>query len=187
MGMPAARLGDKTAHGDPLKPGTCSPDVFISGQPAWRALSPAMVQKLLDIFKDTVKNATKAIATANTPAQAEPLKKMKEGVEELLKIMASTDQHACTIVKLVIPDGNGVVINGSTSVFINGLPACRVGDMIIETTSVNSIAKGDNTVLIGSGSSAALDPDVASAIQEKKEAEAEAKKKEEAEKAAAEG
>lgn len=172
MGMPAARLGDSTAHGDPLKPGTCSPNVFIGGKPAWRALSPAMVQQLLDIFKDTLENATKAIVTANTPAQAEPLKKMEEGVSKLLDIMASTDQHACTVVKLVIPDGNGVVINGSTSVFINGLPACRVGDMIIETTSINSIAAGEATVLIGSGPSASINPGVMDAIQAKKDAEA---------------
>lgn len=33
---PAARAGDQTAHGTPLS-GTGSPDVFIEGQPAWRA------------------------------------------------------------------------------------------------------------------------------------------------------
>lgn len=37
MRKPAARLGDMTAHGGPLQPGTGSPDVFIGGKPAWRA------------------------------------------------------------------------------------------------------------------------------------------------------
>ena len=34
----AARLGDPTTHGAPLSPGLGSPDVFIGGQPAWRAM-----------------------------------------------------------------------------------------------------------------------------------------------------
>ena len=35
--LPAARLGDLTAHGTPLGPGPGSPNVLIQGQPAWRA------------------------------------------------------------------------------------------------------------------------------------------------------
>lgn len=36
--MPAAaRVGDLTGHGTPLGPGPGSPDVFIGGEPAWRA------------------------------------------------------------------------------------------------------------------------------------------------------
>ncbi len=35
---PAVRLGDLTAHGNPLAPGTGSTNVFIGGLPAWRAL-----------------------------------------------------------------------------------------------------------------------------------------------------
>ncbi|RQG88004.1 hypothetical protein EA462_14195 [Natrarchaeobius halalkaliphilus] len=37
MGKPAARVGDPTAHGEPLSPGPGSPTVLIGGQPAWRA------------------------------------------------------------------------------------------------------------------------------------------------------
>src|SRR5687767_1534912 len=33
----AARVGDMTAHGSPLGPGTGSLTVLIGGQPAWRA------------------------------------------------------------------------------------------------------------------------------------------------------
>lgn len=39
MGMPAARLGDNTAHGTPLAPGPGSVDVLIGGKPAWRVSS----------------------------------------------------------------------------------------------------------------------------------------------------
>ena len=39
MGMPAARLGDMTAHGSPLAPGIGSPNVLIGNRPAWRALA----------------------------------------------------------------------------------------------------------------------------------------------------
>jgi uncharacterized Zn-binding protein involved in type VI secretion len=59
------------------------------------------------------------------------------------------DNIACTIVKVVIPDGPGVVINGSQTVLIGGFPACRVGDSIQEVTSVNAVAVGCSTVLIG--------------------------------------
>ena len=35
---PAARVGDLTSHGTPLGPGIGSINVFIGGQPAWRAV-----------------------------------------------------------------------------------------------------------------------------------------------------
>lgn len=34
--LPAARLGDMTAHGTPLGPGPGSANVLIEGRPAWR-------------------------------------------------------------------------------------------------------------------------------------------------------
>jgi len=37
MGMPAARVGDITAHGTPLGPGPGCATVLIEGRPAWRA------------------------------------------------------------------------------------------------------------------------------------------------------
>ena len=178
MSKPAARLGDATAHGNPLSPGTCSPDVWIGGKPAWRGLSPAMVQQLLKIFQEVLKRAAEVVASP-VALRAEPLKKMKEAVAEMLSIMASADQHACTVVKVVIPDGTGVVINGSSTVLINGLPACRMGDTILETTSVNTIAAGEPTVLIGSGATAPIDPSVANSIKDyqAKQSEAEGKEK----------
>jgi uncharacterized Zn-binding protein involved in type VI secretion len=94
-------------------------------------------------------DATKALEAPSEALRAKFLKDMTKGVEKMLEVMASTDQHACAVVKLVVPDGNGVVINGSSTVLINNLPACRMGDTIQEATSVNAIAGGDATVLIG--------------------------------------
>ncbi|MDB9526524.1 PAAR domain-containing protein [Oscillatoria sp. CS-180] len=148
-GPPAARIFDATAHGDPLKPGPCSSDVFIGGKKAWRALDPAAAQQLLSLAKKAAKSVTKAANAITEVDRTKHLDDLADTAEEMVKIMGSTDQHACTVVKLLIPDGNGVVIKGSSSVFINGLPACRIGDLIQEVTSVNSIVAGEPTVLIG--------------------------------------
>jgi uncharacterized Zn-binding protein involved in type VI secretion len=148
-GPPAARLLDATAHGDPLKPGTCSPNVWIGGKPAWRALSPAAAAKLLDLAKQAIETVGKALTAFTEADRLKHLDDLKDIALDMAKIMGSTDQHVCTVVKGVIPDGNGVVTKGSSTVLINGLPACRVGDPIQEITSVNSIAAGELTVLIG--------------------------------------
>ena len=62
---------------------------------------------------------------------------------------AAADFHACPLVTGVVPHVGGVVAMGSTSVFINGLPAARQGDMITESAPPNSIAMGCPTVTIG--------------------------------------
>ena len=62
---------------------------------------------------------------------------------------ALADFHACPIVKVLVPDVGGVVVKGSMTVLINNLPAARLGDMIVEATSVNAIVLGEFTVLIG--------------------------------------
>lgn len=148
-GPPAARLGDATAHGDPLKPGPCSPDVLIGGQKAWRALDPSMAQELLNQAKKAAKSAAAAGSALTEADRAKHLKDLADVAQKMASIMASTDQHACTVVKLLIPDGNGVVTKGSSSVMINGLPACRVGDPIQEITSINAITAGAPNVFIG--------------------------------------
>jgi uncharacterized Zn-binding protein involved in type VI secretion len=43
----------------------------------------------------------------------------------------------------------GVVALGSLTVLINGLPAARLGDQVIEASAPNPIAVGEFTVLIG--------------------------------------
>lgn len=62
---------------------------------------------------------------------------------------ALADFHACPIVKVLVPDVGGVVVKGSLTVLINNLPAARLGDVIVEATSVNTIVTGEFTVLIG--------------------------------------
>ncbi len=62
---------------------------------------------------------------------------------------ATVDFHACPLVTGTVPHAGGVVAMGSTTVFINGLPAARQGDMIVESGPPNTIAMGCPTVLIG--------------------------------------
>ena len=62
----------------------------------------------------------------------------------------SADQHACTTVLPIPPHGAGVVVDGSQTVLINDLPACREGDTIVEPVGPpNKISKGESTVIIG--------------------------------------
>lgn len=62
---------------------------------------------------------------------------------------AATDFHACPLVTGVVPHVGGIVAMGSTTVFINNLPAARQGDMIVESGPPNSIVMGEPTVMIG--------------------------------------
>jgi uncharacterized Zn-binding protein involved in type VI secretion len=158
-GMPAARVGDVTAHGSPLIPGPGSMNVMIGGQPAWRGMSAAAIAALAaaatqgaeDIAKATATNAA-AAGTPGAPAAAADLAKtVADTVAKMASLMASSgaDIHACPIVKVLVPDGPGVDITPSQTVMINGLPAGRMGDTIQEATSVNAIAMGLPTVMIG--------------------------------------
>jgi uncharacterized Zn-binding protein involved in type VI secretion len=59
------------------------------------------------------------------------------------------DIHVCTTPLPIPPHGPGVVIDGSTTV-VNNLPACRLGDTILEAVGPpNKIAMGCPTVIIG--------------------------------------
>jgi uncharacterized Zn-binding protein involved in type VI secretion len=62
---------------------------------------------------------------------------------------ATADFHLCPLVDGLKPHVGGVVALGSTSVLINGLPAARQGDQIVEAGAPNAIALGEPTVLIG--------------------------------------
>jgi hypothetical protein len=60
------------------------------------------------------------------------------------------DTHICPIPCPVPPHGPGMVTQGSNSVLINNLPACRVGDKVSEACGgQDPIALGELTVLIG--------------------------------------
>ncbi len=63
---------------------------------------------------------------------------------------AGADIHSCATPSPVPPHGPGVVITGSATVLINMLPACRLGDTILEAIGPpNTIVKGEMTVIIG--------------------------------------
>jgi uncharacterized Zn-binding protein involved in type VI secretion len=62
---------------------------------------------------------------------------------------AAADFHTCPLVTALVPHVGGVVAIGSVTVMINGLPAARQGDMIVESAPPNTIAVGCPTVLIG--------------------------------------
>jgi uncharacterized Zn-binding protein involved in type VI secretion len=67
---------------------------------------------------------------------------------------AMMDQHVCPMVNITGPDGVGMVMMGSPTVLINGMMACRMGDIVMELPGlclgpVNPIIMGCPTVLIG--------------------------------------
>jgi len=59
------------------------------------------------------------------------------------------DRHSCPLATFGVPHVGGPVLEGSRSVFINGRPAARMGDTIIENGPPNTIAAGCPSVLIG--------------------------------------
>jgi uncharacterized Zn-binding protein involved in type VI secretion len=62
---------------------------------------------------------------------------------------ATSDFHTCPLSDGPKPHGGGVVAVGSITVLINGLPAARQGDQVVEASAPNPIALGAFTVLIG--------------------------------------
>lgn len=161
----AARINDPTAHGGTLVPGPPSLNVRIGGQFAWLGMTPAAVAALVKIVTDGLKDIadkTKNLAAAQaltgpqapaavTKATKDLAQAVKDAVSNAIGFMTSSgvSMNICPVVKVLIPDGNGVVITPSNTVFINNWGACRVGDTIQEATSVNTIAMGCPTVIIG--------------------------------------
>ena len=87
-----------------------------------------------------VAKATKDLAAATAKAAADTAGAM---------MSSGVSYNACPVVKVLVPDGIGVDITPSQTVLINNWGACRVGDVIQEVTSVNSIVKGQMNVIIG--------------------------------------
>lgn len=83
---------------------------------------------------------------------------------------AVIDQHACPMANITGPDGVGSVVMGSPTVFINGMMACRMGDIVIEKPGLalgpaNPIIMGCPTVMIGEvGMGAVIAPDAPSGM-----------------------
>lgn len=161
---PAARLGDPVSHPLPplLSPGPGSPNVFIGFQPAWRGV-PAAIAGVLQAAKQVSDAAIQTAEAATAAAAGTPGLPAAKTAEETTKLAAASamgsaitsaaagaDIHTCATPLPVPPHGAGVVINGSTTVRINSLPACRQGDTILEAVGPpNDIAMGFPTVLIG--------------------------------------
>ncbi|MFH7030955.1 MAG: PAAR domain-containing protein [Heteroscytonema crispum UTEX LB 1556] len=169
MSKPAARITDTVAH--PLPPvltgGPGSSNVLIGNLPAWRGVPAGAVsalqsaKKISDTAIQVVEAASKAAAgTPGAPAAiaAEQAAKATSAATMSSMISAAAaaaapsiaDIHQCATPLPIPPHGPGVVIDGSKTVLINGLPACRMGDTILEALGPpNKITKGDSTVLIG--------------------------------------
>lgn len=164
MSKPAARVGDNVAHPLPpvLTPGPGSFNVLIGSRPAWRGIPLAAVAALQSA-KQSSEVRIKAAEAATISAAGTPGAPAAKTSEETLKAteaasMASlitssaggADIHSCLTLLPIPPHGPGVVINGSATVLINGLPACRMGDTILEAIGpTNSIIAGEMSVLIG--------------------------------------
>jgi uncharacterized Zn-binding protein involved in type VI secretion len=161
---PAARVTDAVAHPLPpvLGPGPGSLNVMIGGLPAWRGI-PAATAGVLQSAKeisDTVIVAAEAatVAAAGTPGLpaaelAEQTTKATAAVtmgSMITSMAGGADIHSCETPLPLPPHGPGVVIDGSATVVINGLQACRMGDTILEAVGPpNVIAEGCMTVIIG--------------------------------------
>lgn len=164
---PAARILDPVVHVTPgmLAPGPGSLNVIIGKKPAWRGI-PAATAATLQAAKtasDTRIAAYQAatLAAAGTPGGpaakvAEETGKAAEAAAMSAMISGASggaDIHMCvhmSPVPLPPPHGPGVVIDGSQSVLINGLPACRAGDTILEAFGPpDKILMGEPTVIIG--------------------------------------
>lgn len=164
MSKPAARITDTVAH--PLPPiltgGPGSLNVLIGNLPAWRGMPLAAVAAL-QAAKTTADTAIKTAEAATVAAAGTPGAPAAIAAEQTAKTTAAAsmgalinsasggaDKHVCATPLPIPPHGSGVVISGSRTVLINGLPASRMGDQILEAVGPpNTITKGCPTVLIG--------------------------------------
>lgn len=161
---PAARITDPVIHPLPpvLQPGPGSPTVLIGFLPAWRGV-PAAAAAAIQAANQTANVAIKVAEAATLAAAGTPGAPAAKAAEEATKATLAAqnaslitsaaggaDIHACMTPLPIPPHGPGVVIDGSQTVLINNLPACRVGDTIIEAVGPpNKIAFGCVTVIIG--------------------------------------
>lgn len=68
-----------------------------------------------------------------------------------------TDMHTCPMVTGVVPHVGGPVLPpGEPTVLIGGMPAARVGDMLICVGPPDTIVMGSSTVMIGGAPAARM-------------------------------
>ncbi len=157
-------MGDSVSHPLPpvLGPGPGSTDVMIGNKPAWRGVggaAAAAIKEAKEASDKTIEVAEKATQAASgtpgAPAAKTAEESTKAGAATAMGSMiaaaaGSADQHVCTTVLPIPPHGSGVVVDGSATVMINDLPACREGDTIVEPVGPpNKISMGETTVIIG--------------------------------------
>lgn len=150
-----------------LAPGPGSLTVLIGNLPAWRGI-PAAAAAALQGAKQAADTAIQIAQAATLAAAGTPGAPAAYAAEQAVKatMLASmssaissaaaggSDIHACLTPMPVPPHGPGVVIDGSPTVLINSLPACRMGDTILEAIGPpNKIAMGLFTVIIGQSGS----------------------------------
>jgi uncharacterized Zn-binding protein involved in type VI secretion len=144
-----------------LGPAPGSTDVMIGNMPAWRGVGAAAAADILEAKKASEKaikaaeDETEAATTDKEEAAKEKEDTLKDAEALAMGSMIAgaaglADQHVCTTVLPIPPHGAGVVVDGSQTVLINDLPACREGDTIVEPIGPpNLISKGESTVIIG--------------------------------------
>lgn len=162
--LPAARIGDNVAH--PLPPvltgGPTAVTVLIGFRPAWRGVGAAAAASL-QAAKQISDTAIKVAEAATVAAAGTPGAPAAKAAEETVKASAAAsmgsmisgaaggaDIHTCATPLPVPPHGPGIVITPSATVIIQGMPAARMGDTILEAVGPpNKIVSGEMTVLIG--------------------------------------
>jgi uncharacterized Zn-binding protein involved in type VI secretion len=161
---PAARVTDNVAHPLPpmLSPGPGSVTVLIGFLPAWRGM-PLAAAAALQAAKQAADTAIQVAQAATLAAAGTPGAPAAKAAEEATKASmlasmssaitgaaAGADIHMCTTPLPIPPHGPGIVIDGSATVMIDNLPACRMGDTVLEAIGPpNKIVKGETTVIIG--------------------------------------
>ena len=108
---------------------------------------------------ETGLNTTWKSASTAPGGQPAADKAYTDGIKAAMAVAASsvfssiagpTDMHLCPLPCPLPPHGPGVVTQGSKSVFINNLPATRMGDRVFEACGgEDPIAAGEPTVIIG--------------------------------------
>jgi uncharacterized Zn-binding protein involved in type VI secretion len=137
-------------------------NVLIGSLPAWRGVGGA-VAGALQAAKQISDTAIKVAEAATLAAAGTPGAPAAKAAEESVKAASAAsmgsmisssaggaDIHSCATPLPIPPHGPGVVIDGSQTVLINNLPACRLGDTVLEAVGPpNKIVKGEMTVIIG--------------------------------------
>jgi hypothetical protein len=136
---------------------------MIGFLPAWRGI-PAAAAAGLQAAKQAADTTIQVAVSATAAAAGSPAAPAVYAAEQATKAAtlaamssaitgaaaAGSDIHMCSTPSPIPPHGPGVVIDGSKTVMINFLPACRLGDTILEAIGPpNKIVKGEPTVIIG--------------------------------------